>query len=123
MKKILFFMVILLSSLSVMAQGGRQRMTVEERAKQISEWMRTELKLSQDQIAPVDSINLLFAKTQQLLFQAADGDRDKIRESMDGLEKEKVAALSKVLTPDQLETYKKKTEEMMQNRRRGERPR
>ncbi len=101
------------------AQEGRQRMTVEERAKSVTEWMKTELKLTSEQIAPVDSINLLFAKTQQLLFQSADGDRTKIRESMEGLEKEKVTALAKVLTPEQLEAYKKKAQEMLQNRRRG----
>ncbi len=118
MRKILLMTIVLFSSLSLFAQE-RQRMTVEERAKNVTEWMKTELKLTQEQLAPVDSINLLFAKTQQLLFQAADGDRSKIRESMEGLEKEKQTALSKVLTPEQLEAYKKKTEEMMQNRRRG----
>ncbi len=119
MKKIFLLTVILVSSLSLFAQEGRQRMTVEERAKNATEWMKNELKLSPEQITPVDSINLLFAKTQQLLFQAADGDRSKIRDSMEGLEKEKQTALSKVLTPEQLEAYKKKTQEMMQNRRRG----
>jgi hypothetical protein len=119
MKKILLLTVILFSSLSLFAQEQRQRMTVEERAKGVTEWMKNELKLTSEQIAPVDSVNLLFAKTQQLLFQSADGDRAKIRESMEGLEKEKETALSKILTPEQLEAYKKKSQEMMQNRRRG----
>lgn len=120
MKKILVLSVVLFSSLSLFAQDQpRQRQTVEERAKRVTEWMKTELKLKQEQIAPVDSINLLFAKTQQVLFQAADGDRSKIRESMEGLEKEKETALSKVLTPEQLDVYKKKSQEMMQNRGRG----
>ena len=118
MKKILLLTIVLLSSAFLYAQEGRQRMTVEERAKSVTEWMKTELKLTTEQVAPVDSINLLFTKAQQLLFQSADGDRSKIRESMDGLEKEKDAAFSKVLTPEQLEAYKKKNQEMMQNRRR-----
>ncbi|MDR1371393.1 MAG: hypothetical protein LBJ72_14925 [Dysgonamonadaceae bacterium] len=119
MKKILLLTVILFSSLSLFAQEQRQRMTVEERAKSVTEWMSKELKLTPEQITPVDSINLIFTKAQQLLFQTADGDRTKIRESMEGLEKEKEAELSKVLTPEQIETYKKKSQEMMQNRRRG----
>jgi hypothetical protein len=120
MKQILLMSIILLVSLSSFAQGGGQRMTVEDRAKRTTDWMKTELKLTEQQIVPVDSINLLYAKTQQLLFQAAEGDRDKVRESMTGLEKEKENALSKVLTSSQLETYKAKTKEMMENfRNRG----
>ena len=118
MKKILLLTIVLLSSTFLYAQEGRQRMTVEERAKGITEWMKTELKLTPEQIVPVDSINLLFTKTQQLLFQSADGDRSKLRETLEGLDKEKDAALSKVLTPEQLEAYKKRNQEM-QTRRRG----
>ncbi len=116
MKKILLLSVVIFASFSIFAQGG-QRMSVEDRAKRTTEWMKTELKLADQQVTPVDSINLLFAKAQQRLFQAAEGDRDKVREQMTALEKEKENALSKVLTPDQLETYKKKTQEMMQNLR------
>ena len=102
-------------------QGGAQRMTVEERAKKTTEWMTTELSLTQEQIAPVDSINLLFTKVQQTYFQSVDGDRDKVREAMITLGKEKEEALSKVLTPKQMEDYKVKIQEMMNNRnsRRG----
>ena len=135
MKKILF-LSLFLSALcfniaDIYAQGpqGGRNMTIEERAKRTTEWMKEELNLTEDQIAPVDSINLLFTKTQQLLFQAAEGDREKIRETMTALEKEKMTAFSEVLTEDQWETYKKKTEEMMQRRggaapsREGRRPR
>ncbi len=125
MKKI-FLLFILLLSVSTMItaqrpQGGQggQRMTVEERAKQTTKWMESELKLTKNQVAPVDSINLVFAKAQQALFQSAEGDREKIREAMTALEKEKETAFSKVLTPEQLETYKEKVKELM-NRRRGE---
>lgn len=97
-------------------QGGKPRMTVEERAKKTTEWMVKELSLSQDQVAPVDSINLLFTKTQQILFQSSEGSRDKMRDAMTALEKEKETALSKVLTKEQLETYKEKAKEMMNNR-------
>ena len=102
-------------------QGGAQRMTVEERAKRTTEWMITELSLTQEQIAAVDSINLLFTRVQQTYFQSVDGDRDKIREAMLTLGKEKEEALSKVLTPKQMEDYRFKTQELMNNRnpRRG----
>lgn len=96
--------------------GGGQRITVEERAKKITEWMTTELDLTQEQIHPVDSVNLLFAKVQQSYFQAVDGDWDKLREAMITLEKEKENALSKILTEEQLENYKTKVQEIVNNR-------
>jgi hypothetical protein len=119
MKKIFFIGIFALCIFVLKAQPGRQRMTVEERAKKITEWMTKELNLTEDQIQPIDSINLLFTKAQQILFQSAEGDRDKIREAMGALEKEKEGALEKVLTEDQLDTYKEKTREMEQNRKRN----
>ena len=118
MKKRLLLAVLLLSLISwSYAQRGGQRMTVEERAKQITEWMTTELNLTNEQIAPVDSINLVFTKAQQVLFQSAEGDRSKIRESMAALEEEKVKSFSEILTKEQIELYKKKVNEMKDNRR------
>lgn len=124
MKKILLLSVFTVFTLSIaLAQPpqGRQRLTVEERAKRTTDWMKTELALTQEQVAPIDSINLLYTKAQQVLFQSSEGDRSKIRESMSALENEKQTALSKVLTPKQLEDYKKRIEEMRNNR--GERNR
>ena len=121
MKKIGMFASFALLSISIAfsqpPQGsGGQRITVEERAKRTTEWMTKELDLTQEQIVAVDSINLLFTKVQQTYFQAVDGDRDKIREAMITLGKEKEESLSKVLTPSQLEKYKVKNQEMMNNR-------
>jgi len=93
-----------------------QRITAEERAQRNTEWMIKELDLTKAQIVLVDSVNLLFAKVQQSYFQAVDGDRDKIREAMVTLGKEKEDALSKILTNEQLETYKTKVLEMTNNR-------
>lgn len=87
-------------------------------AKRTTEWMTAELNLTAEQTAPVDSINLLFAKAQQILFQSAEGDREKLRESMPALNQEKEKALSAVLTEEQLELYRKKVTEMARNRRR-----
>ena len=86
-------------------------MTIEERAQRTTEWMTKELGLTPEQIAEVDSINLLYAKVQQSYIQAVDGERDKIRDAMITLESEKENSLSKVLSPEQLETYKNKVKE------------
>ena len=120
MKKIGIFVFFALLSINVAfcqpPPGGGQRMTIEERAKRTTEWMTKELDLTQKQVVAVDSINLLYIKVQQSYFQAVDGDRDKIREAMVTLNKEKEESLSKVLTPEQLEKYKVKNQELLNNR-------
>ncbi|MDR3194866.1 MAG: hypothetical protein LBT76_06205 [Tannerella sp.] len=126
MKKYLLIIAGWLVCLALSAQApqeGRQqrgegrRFTAEEFAKRSTEWMTEELELTTGQVAPVDSINLLFAQAQQILFQSADGDREKLRESMTVLNREKEKALSDVLTAEQLERYRKKTAEMTGRRR------
>ncbi|MDR1602959.1 MAG: DUF4890 domain-containing protein [Tannerella sp.] len=99
-------------------QGGGQRLTAEEMVQRQNEWMTRELNLTAEQKNPVDSINTLFVRAQQILFQSVDGDREKIREAMTALNQEKEKALSTVLTDEQLETYKKKSAEMANSRRR-----
>ncbi|MDR2057126.1 MAG: DUF4890 domain-containing protein [Dysgonamonadaceae bacterium] len=120
MKRILCVTVLLSMVFSLAnaqnARGG-QKMSVEERAKMTTEWMIKELNLTSEQIAPVDSVNLLFAKAQQVIFQSSEGDREKIRETMLALEKEKETAFSGILTAEQLELYKKKRSEMLENSR------
>jgi hypothetical protein len=122
MKRVIFLTTLLLVTSSyAAAQGNRgdRRMTVEERAKAITEWMTQELALTPEQIVPVDSINLLFTKAQQIIFQSlADGDREKIRETMLALEKEKEIMLAEILTEEQLVLYKQKRDEMLESRRR-----
>jgi hypothetical protein len=122
MKKFLFIPVFLFAfSLCVSAQGlyGNQReMSPEDIAGRTTEWMDNELNLSEEQIVLVDSINLIFAKAQQVIVLAAEGDREKIRDTMTALQEEKVKSLAKVLTEDQLNLYKKKIAEMIEKRRR-----
>lgn len=128
MKKYLVLAVaILMSSTLLLAQspqGGRggQRMNPEEQAKRTTERMKEELKLTDDQLTKVDSINLLYAQAQQKLFEAAEGNFDGIREAMQALQGERVKAYEEVLTQDQLAEYKKKEAERQSQRgqRRGE---
>ncbi|MDR1407971.1 MAG: hypothetical protein LBJ23_08000 [Tannerella sp.] len=121
MKTIVLLITTLLISVALQAQDRQSngpRFTAEEMAQRQTEWMTSELKLTSAQTAPVDSINRLFAQAQQILFQSADGDREKIREALTALNQEKEKALSAVLTGEQLDEYKKKSAEMMNRRRR-----
>jgi hypothetical protein len=125
MKKCVFFTVFMLASALIFAQaprggsrGDEPRFSPEEMAKRTTERMVRELKLTPEQITPVDSINLLYTKAQQVLFQAANGDREILREKFAALNQEKEKAFEKVLTKDQFERYKKKAAEMANSRRR-----
>jgi Spy/CpxP family protein refolding chaperone len=122
MKKIVLLALVLFSSTVIFAQSegrGNRQFNAEESAKRQTEWMKKELKLTETQIAPVDSINLLYAKKQQELFQNRDTDRDKRRQAFTELTTKKNEAFAKVLTKEQLETYKKKSEEMLSRRQEG----
>jgi hypothetical protein len=118
MKKFLFVAFLLSASTVMFAQnqGGQRQFDPAESAKRQTEWMKTELKLTAKQVAPVDSINLVYAKKQAELFQNRDGDREQRRQAMTELNTKKEAALSKVLTKEQLETYKKQAQERMGRR-------
>jgi len=115
MKKLLFAIVCLCAALTVSAQpgGGNQR-TPEENAKRATERMKTELNLTPEQVAPVDSINLVFAQARAKLFEKANGDFASVREDMQKLNALQLEAYGKVLTDDQLATYKKLMEERRQ---------
>ncbi|GHT50235.1 hypothetical protein FACS189440_17290 [Bacteroidia bacterium] len=121
MKKFLFTAVLLLSMVTLtfaQGPGGGNRLTPEESAKRQTEWMKTELKLTADQVVKVDSINLVFAKRQAELFQKAQngGDRTQMREDFQKLAEEQAKALELVLTKEQMEAYKKRLETQRANR-------
>ena len=119
MKKVLFGIVCLLVlSLSVSAQppqgGNRQRLSPEESAKQETQTLKTELKLADNQLAPVEAANLVYFKELAKLRENAGGDFSSMRESMQKLENQRIASFEKVLTKEQLDAYKKYSEERRQ---------
>jgi Spy/CpxP family protein refolding chaperone len=130
MKKVLMLAVLLCASTVIFAQneerreGGRREFNPEDFAKRQTEWMKKELSLTDAQTKKVDSINLVFAKKQQEQFanrqrggeNQTDAERQAAREKrmkeMQDLNAKRDSAYAKVLTKEQLETYKKKSEEM-----------
>jgi len=116
MKKVLFgFICLLALSFTVSAQpgqgGNRQQRTPEESAKQYTETLKTQLNLTARQVAPVDSVNLVYAKAIAKLRENAGGggggDFSAMRESMQKLEDQRVTAFGKILTDEQVQAYKK----------------
>ncbi|MEI6683976.1 MAG: hypothetical protein WCO44_15200 [Bacteroidota bacterium] len=105
---------------SVYAQGngmGRGGATPEERAKRQTERMKEELKLTPAQEPKAEAINLKYAKKVEDVRKITDTAVQ--RKSLLELNKQKTAELKAVLTPDQLKTYQKIMQEMMEKRRQG----
>jgi hypothetical protein len=95
------------------AQNGRSLPPPEDRAKKITEWMKTNLQLSDAQVAQVEPINLKYANKAQELQGSTSPKKQKLLVLKD-IETAKDEELKKVLTPDQFKTYSAKKEELKQ---------
>lgn len=110
MKRFLFLIVcLLIISVASFAQpqfGG----TPEEMAKRQTERLTTDLKLTAEQVPQVEAINLSMAKERTELMEKAGGDFGAIQDDMQKLNEKTTEALSKILTSEQLETYKQSSQ-------------
>lgn len=100
-----------------------QRMSAEDRAKSLTEWMTKELALDDKTSKKVEEINLKYAKkTQEKMMEARDAgvDRSQMREMMGKVNDEKNKALKPVLGDEKYEKYLKLLEERRQNRQAGQ---
>jgi len=80
--------------------------TPEERAKRDSEWMKTDLALTEKQIPLVDTLNLKYAKKLTELRKTMEGqDREAFRPKMEELQKQKSEELKAILTEEQMKKY------------------
>jgi hypothetical protein len=95
----MLFMVM--SMVSVLAQGPFGNGTPEERATQMTDRMKTSLKLTDDQVAKVQVANLQRVKD----MTAARESGEDMRTSMQAVTEKYNAALQKILTPEQFNTY------------------
>ena len=104
------------SSTMIVQPPQRQQRTPEERAKRETDWMTTQLALTEKQIPAVDSINLKYAKKQSGLFtqmREQGGDFQSMRPKMQELQGQKNEELKLVLTEEQMTKYN----EALQQRR------
>jgi protein CpxP len=89
------------------AQGGGQRMSPEDRAKNL----QTQLKLTDDQTAKVTAIYKTQATKRDSIRTAANGDRDAMRAAMMPLMQSTNAQIKALLTADQAAAYQKMQDE------------
>jgi len=94
----------------------RQNMAPEQRAAKITEWMKANLKLNDEQVSKVSEINQRYAmKTGDLKKDMKDMSKTEKKEKMSSLkalDKEKDSELKAVLSEAQFTDYLAKKEEM-----------
>ena len=116
MKKGLIAIMFAFASITAFAQRPDANATVEQRAEAQTKTMTESLKLTEDQQKQIYTLNLGRAKQMEEMRSAGTPDREKMRASMETFN----AEVTKVLTPEQQETYKKMMEER-RNRGGGQR--
>ena len=88
-----------------------QTSTPAERADKLTEWMKTNLQLNDDQVTHVQNINLKYAnKTQGLQTQSMS--RKEKMQTLKENDKAKDAELKNVFTTDQYNAYQAKKDEV-----------
>ena len=108
MRKILLTCCLLLGIATLSrAQGGGQRMTPEDRAKNL----QTQLKLTDDQTAKITAILQTQATKMDSVRTAANGDRDAMRAGMMPIRTATNDKIKAILTPDQATAYQKMLDE------------
>lgn len=86
----------------------KQRATPEDRATRLTEQMKKELLLTQDQAAKVADINLKIAQKNEGIRTNPKFSPEQKKEAHDSNEVARKAQLKEVLTPEQYKRYEEK---------------
>ena len=126
MKKQLVLMVFALGCIvAAKAQGGFQRRTVEERVKSVHEKLDSAFKPAAAKLVEIDSIFTSYYKTsdaaREEMMASGTPDRDAMRAKMQEFAAARDEKLKKVLTEEQMKTWKDTIEPSMRPQR-GNRP-
>jgi protein CpxP len=116
MKKFLFMCCFLVGITAISrAQGGGQRRSPEERAKQL----QTQLSLTDDQTAKVTAIFTAQNAKRDSIRTASNGDRDAMMSAMRPLMQATNDKIKAILTPDQATAYQKIMDEQRARMQQG----
>ena len=114
MKKLLLMCCFLIGITAVSrAQGGGQRRSPEDQAKQL----QTQLSLNDDQTTKITAIYKDQATKRDSIRTAANGDRDAMMKAMMPLMMSTSTKIKAILTPDQAAAFQKQQDEMAARRR------
>lgn len=120
MKNLLVLLIIVASyALPASAQATREQLknsTPEQRAQKMTDWMKTNLQLSDEQATSVHAINLKYANENESLRGDTSARREKYKKLKDTQES-KDEELKGALTAEQFSTYLSKKKELQQKMR------
>ena len=105
MKKLFVISIMLVATVTFAAAQQRQRQTAEERAKTHTDRMVDVLKLTADQKAKIQAIDLELSKQLSAQMQNNQGNRESMRTAMQEIEKKRDEKYKPVLTADQFKKY------------------
>jgi hypothetical protein len=114
MKKIMLFSFLLVPLLSLVLSVNaqdKQPMNPQEKAQKLTDWMKTSLKLTDDQVAKVQPINLKYAQKMADTKNSSQDQNAKMA-AMKADEEAKDAELKAVLTPEQYSSWQTKKADM-----------
>ena len=114
MKKRFLYVVALVISLFLSGSGRSQEKSIPpaaERAEKLTEWMKTNLQLTPEQVPTVQQINLKYANKVDEVRNSSQGKMGKMK-ALKKDNKAKDAELKNVFTADQFKTYQSKKEEI-----------
>lgn len=119
--KNLFVMLLVAAfyTLPASAQATREQLknaTPEQRAQKMTDWMKNNLQLTDDQATSVHAINLKYANENESLRGDASARREKYKKLKDTQES-KDEELKGALTAEQYSTYLSKKKELQQKMR------
>ena len=119
MKKVIgLFLVILISTATVFAQGGDRHGKKGDPSKR-SEKMIEELKLDDKQAAEYRKVEADFLEQMKKERESVKEDREKMREKMTAMRTEKDAQIKKILTDEQYKQYQEKQKKADSPRKKG----
>jgi hypothetical protein len=114
MKSIKFFLLLVacvVFTYSSYAQAERTPKTPDERATALTEWMKTNLQLTAEQVGPVTDLNLKYANLNEKLRNSTSTRMQKAK-TLKANEQDRDSELKAVLSAEQFKLYESKKKEM-----------
>ena len=109
----MFFASLFMVSLNLYAQhdhGKAMNSTPEERANKLTDWMKKNLGLNDNQVSQVQALNLKYAQQNESLKGGTDTKEQKMK-TMKANETARDAELKGILTADQYKKWQAKKSE------------
>ena len=109
----MFFASLFMFSLNAYAQHNHDKAmnsTPEERATKVTDWMKKNLQLNDNQVSQVQAINLKYAQQNEQLKGGTQTKEEKMK-TMKDTEKNRDAELKGILTADQYKKWEAKKSE------------